>query len=204
MMTSKTARTVISVPSEYRLRKMANLCAHCRKVLDVGWACQPNIHLQNREVIGLDLQNREASRPYTASIVGDAMELPAPFGAESFDGIVAGEVIEHVDSPMAFLKALWETLTPGGLLVLSTPNPHYPVEQILTITLSRRYFYTMEHVCLYPQRWLIRMMERAGFQDIRLYSGGIAVPFVGYLPFPRPWCYETIAVGVKPAAQQGR
>jgi len=50
---------------------------------------------------------------------------------------------------------------------------------------------------LYPQRWLIKMMEISGFKDIKLYSGGMIFPFFSLIPFPRPWCYQTIATGKK-------
>lgn len=42
---------------------------------------------------------------------------------EAFDVITLGEVIEHVPDPEALLASLWRALKPGGLLLLSTPNP---------------------------------------------------------------------------------
>lgn len=41
---------------------------------------------------------------------------------ETFDLVTCLEVIEHVASPAAFVRALAATLAPGGLMVLSTPN----------------------------------------------------------------------------------
>lgn len=191
-------RKVISIGSaNYRLRKMARLCADCERVLDVGWAATPNIYLKNPHVVGLDLQKGQPPKNYTSCVVGNAMDLPEPFEPNSFDALVAGEIIEHIESPLEFLRRCHKTLKPGGLLVLSTPNPFFPAELLLTIVLSRRYYYTEEHVCLYPQRWLIRLMERAGFTDVRLYSGGVPAPIIGRIPFPRTWCYETIAAGRK-------
>ena len=180
----------------YRLRKMANLCRNAVKVLDVGWAEAPNPFLCNQTVIGLDLALGEKPPNYSGSYVGDALHLPDPFGPDAFDAVVAGEILEHLETPIDFLRRCHRALAPGGQLTLSTPNPHYPMEQLLTIFLSRRYFYTKYHVCLYPQRWLIRMMEIAGFTDVRLYSGGILIPFYGDVPFPRPWCHQTIAQGI--------
>lgn len=40
----------------------------------------------------------------------------------SVDAIMALEVIEHLESPRAFLRELARVLKPGGAIVLSTPN----------------------------------------------------------------------------------
>lgn len=180
----------------FRLKKMAHLTQGCTRVLDIGWLQKPNPYLKNATVIGLDgREHTHLPQNYTRAVTGDALGLPAPFEPGSFDAIVAGEILEHFEQPIHALRAWHETLQPGGRLVLSTPNPNSPIEQLLTINLTKRFFYTEEHICLYPQRWLLRLMRRAGFQQIRLYSGGLPVPFIGLMPWPRPWCYQTIAVG---------
>ena len=179
-----------------RLKRMADLVRGRDKVLDIGSADKPNQFLNNQVVIGLDLEQHSTPKNYTDRIVGDATILPQPFGAASFDAITAGEIIEHLVNPMDFLRCCKKTLAPDGILVLSTPNPNSPIERLLTVNLSRRYFYTEEHIMLFPQRWLIRMLERSGFSDVRLSSGGFPIPALGLIPFPRPWCYQTIAIGI--------
>ena len=190
-------RKVVGSRSDYKMKKMARLIAGQDRVLDLGWAEVPNPYLQNSEVIGLDRDQKTPPPNYSQTLVGDVMDLPQPFGPESFDAVSAGSIIEHLERPIDFLRQIRQTLKPGGLLVLSTPNPHYPLESLLTITLNRRYYYTPEHIYLFPQRWLVRMFEWAGFQNVRLFSGGLAIPFYKFIPFPRPWAYETIALGVK-------
>jgi 2-polyprenyl-6-hydroxyphenyl methylase / 3-demethylubiquinone-9 3-methyltransferase len=46
----------------------------------------------------------------------------AGLGLSGFDLVTSMEVIEHVAEKAAFVAALAETLAPGGLMVLSTPN----------------------------------------------------------------------------------
>lgn len=191
-------RKVRTVDESLRLRRMADLVRGCTRVLDVGSAQLPNPFLRNPEVVGLDLEAPSVtSAPYSRWVQSDAMGLPEPFGEQSFDAVLAGEILEHVERPIDLLRALGSVLQSGGKLVLSTPNPNCFIERVLTWKLSRSHFYTKEHVCLYPQRWLIRMLEIAGFADVRLYSGGVPVPVAGLVPFPRPWCYQTIASGIR-------
>lgn len=188
---------VISTNEDLRLRRMARLTQGRRKVLDIGAADKPNPYLVGKPVVSLDLAQHDLPCNYSEQFVGNALDLPRPFDAGEFDAITAGEIIEHLEDPMGFLRACRETLAPGGLLVLSTPNPNSPVERLLTIMLSRRFFYTSDHVMLFPQRWLIRMLERSGFSRVRLYSGGFPIPPFGLIPCPRPWCYQTIASAVR-------
>lgn len=54
-----------------------------------------------------------------AAIVCDAFNLP--FKNNSFDCIVASEVIEHVFNPALFVSSLLQKIKPGGILILITP-----------------------------------------------------------------------------------
>ena len=54
-----------------------------------------------------------------AAVVADAFHLP--FADNTFDCIIAAEIIEHTVDPQQFVVSLLAKLKPGGLLVLSTP-----------------------------------------------------------------------------------
>lgn len=191
-------RKTYTVDESTRLRRLASLVAGYPRVLDVGSAQKPNPYFRNSEVVGLDLAAPTVTAvSYSQWITSDVMDLPRPFGERRFDAVVAGEILEHVERPIDFLRALGSVMEKNGILVISTPNPNSPIERLLTLTMSRRFFYTKEHVCLYPQRWLVRMLEIAGFSNVRIISGGFPVPGIGLVPFPRPWCYQTIALGYR-------
>lgn len=50
------------------------------------------------------------------------LEEPLPFDAESFDVVLAVEVVEHLGRPYEFLRECFRILKAGGTLILSTPN----------------------------------------------------------------------------------
>lgn len=178
----------------YRLRKMAKVAGYNERVLDIGCSQLPNVHLKAKELIGFDLNNGKLTKNYSELVIGDVFEIEQYFELESFDAVVVGEVLEHTSLPMEFLEKIRSVLIPEGKVIISTPNPNSFIERILTVGLSEKYFYTSEHRMLYPQRWLIRLLKDSGFNKIELFSGGFPLPFIGLVPFPRPWCYQTIAV----------
>ena len=49
-------------------------------------------------------------------------QFAQPIGPASFDLIVAVEVVEHVESPINFLKNIAQLLSPAGRAVITTPN----------------------------------------------------------------------------------
>lgn len=60
----------------------------------------------------------DAGFPAVRLDVGDLL----PFRSRSLDGVLAGEIIEHVYDPALLLAECHRVLRPGGVLVLTTPN----------------------------------------------------------------------------------
>ncbi|MEZ4223114.1 MAG: methyltransferase domain-containing protein [Polyangiaceae bacterium] len=81
------------------------------------------------QVTGLDVSGAaldHARRRGLGTIVGDVSEA-LPIESASFDAVFAGEVIEHLFAPDAFLAEVFRVLRPGGRVVLTTPNlAHLP------------------------------------------------------------------------------
>lgn len=180
-----------------RLRRMANSTVSSGILLDVGFAQCANPFLKADRIIGVDPNMVEKPPNYDEVFAGTIADYICAHGAGSVDSLVVGELLEHLEDPLGFLRECHNVLAIGGKLVLSTPNPNSLIERLLTITLSRKYFYTRQHVFIFPQRWLIRIIELVGFTNVRLRSGGFPVPFYGLIPFPRPWCYQSIVIASK-------
>lgn len=47
---------------------------------------------------------------------------PLPFAADSFDGVVMKDLLEHVADPVALVREVLRVLRPGGLVFASSPD----------------------------------------------------------------------------------
>lgn len=91
------------------------------------------------------------------------------------DGILMGEVIEHVAWPEQLIAAARENLRDGGIFVLTTPNGTYAGNDLPTfssITADRRefegkQFHHGHHLFLYTPEELKGLLERGGFEVLR-------------------------------------
>jgi 2-polyprenyl-3-methyl-5-hydroxy-6-metoxy-1,4-benzoquinol methylase len=62
---------------------------------------------------------REIPYPNHYGVVADVYTLPFP--PDTFDCIIASEVMEHVPDPALFVRQLLHVLQPGGTLIITTP-----------------------------------------------------------------------------------
>jgi SAM-dependent methyltransferase len=94
------------------------------------------------------------------------------------DIVVGLEVIEHVPSPIRFLRSVASVLRPGGLLALSTPNYACAKQHGVEWAGFRTSF---EHLYFFSAESLARLALEAGFEmrhvESSTYFGG---------PKPRP------------------
>lgn len=95
-----------------------------------------------------------------------------------YDAIVCCEAIAYLDSPALLMREAWRRLRPGGVLVLSSPNPAYAGARLYY--LLRGYLPGFSHFARnrereshmpwialgWPQFWLL--LGLSGFGEIRL------------------------------------
>ena len=174
-----------------------------RRVLDVG--CGAGRHAfgalrRGAAVVALDASDTEAkdvaavidemveegeAGPGGAgwAMVGDGSRLP--FADDSFDGVVAAEVLEHVPDDVAVIAELARVLRPGGVLAVTVPR-WFP-EQV-SWALSREY-HAVEggHVRIYRRSVLARRLAAAGLVHTGAHHAHA---------LHTPWWWLRCAVGV--------
>jgi 2-polyprenyl-3-methyl-5-hydroxy-6-metoxy-1,4-benzoquinol methylase len=91
-----------------------------------------------------------------------------PFKENSFDWIIANQLLEHLEEPAKFLVGVRKVLKPGGRLFLTTPNrfvyirPRTPKKMILG--LLGRYKIDPTHAKEYTPWELKKLITKNGFK----------------------------------------
>jgi SAM-dependent methyltransferase len=97
-----------------------------KRVLDLG--CRSGAltrhFLDGNSVVGLDVDAAALERAAALGIepVQADVEEPLPFEDDSFDAVIAGELLEHLRFPDALVAEIGRVLRTGGVLVGSVPN----------------------------------------------------------------------------------
>ena len=105
---------------------LAKFAGPGKKAIDLGTghgAMAERLRLMGCKVLAADLnpEDFEAQLPHVA-INFDQPDFAETLGVHSFDIVTAIEVIEHVESPIGFLRNVRRLLSPAGVAVLTTPN----------------------------------------------------------------------------------
>lgn len=144
------------------------------KLLDVG--CGNGEFLararwQGWDVHGIDFDDVALSRARATGIpvVQGAIE-PSAFPSSSFDVITSHQVLEHVHSPIAFLKTLFTWLKPGGTVWLGTPN----IASTLHSAFGADWYclHPPHHLTIFSAQSLITTMSSCGFTKAKLIPRG--------------------------------
>jgi SAM-dependent methyltransferase len=171
------------LPAAPRVDRVSYLCdlARGRRVLHVGFVdtgCQQmqlrsgawlHAHLARTasSIVGIDLDAegvagaRAAGYEATVLDCTDAAALDAA-GLAPAQLLIAGEVIEHLDSPGALFENAHRLVQPGGLLVVTTPNAYGWLN--VAASLVGREINHPDHVCMFTWRTLSNLASRHGWR----------------------------------------
>jgi len=126
-------------------------------MLDIGCATGNFISNNPSQMEGIDIDEDSLAiartRGFRVQQLNAATEL-GTLPSRKYIGIYAKHVIEHLESPLPFVKEIYRLLAPGGIAVISTPNCPY--------TLSRMFYDDYTHVRPLTRRALQMLAHDAG------------------------------------------
>jgi len=143
------------------------------EVLDVGCHDIQNPFLN--DVTGFDLVKPEVIQSnYKQFIEGDCLEVASFFEPETFDVIITGELIEHIENPSKFLRGCLSILKDTGKLLITTPNP-YHWSTVVGNLLFMKPGITYDHINLIPFRAMVALLSNTVWRiaEIKNASGGM-------------------------------
>ena len=127
------------------------------------------------DLAGAYVRQALAQHPAADGVQGSATSLP--FRAESFDVVLATEVIEHLVRPTVLLDEVQRVLRPGGVAVLTTPNPLTPHDLLYRVKRRVRGFDVDEHPGLMLPWVLSHEIRRRGFVEERRATCNFVYPY---------------------------
>ncbi len=150
---------------------------HDIKFIDMPSWKHAQLYKVASQLVGVDIlsdfQEILKERGYDIRIVDATSDVDL---GERFETVVLGDVIEHVENPVALVRFAKRHMKPGGMIIVKTPNPYY-VDNIIKFAKGKP-FINFEHIAWYTPTMALEIGRRAA---IELHS---------YLVFPRkrPWC----------------
>ena len=91
--------------------------------------------------------------------------------SQSFDVVLASEVIEHVEEPLLFLESIRGRLSKDGVVVITTPNSKFinksNVERKDSLTLAA--LSPGFHTCLFSPNALEDLLFKVGFKNVEIF-----------------------------------
>lgn len=95
---------------------------------------------------------------------------------ESFDAVVAVEVIEHLYSPRIFVNGAYDVLRPGGRLIMTTPYWGYLKNLALAVLgrIDRHHTALWDggHIKHWCRKTLTMLVEERGFEVVAFEGAG--------------------------------
>lgn len=143
-----------------------------KKLLDIGYSCGLFIEValnHNFDAYGIDFSNNASflAKPHILERItyGD-INLQLAKVDKNYDVITGFNIIEHIKKPTQFLQAIWQILTPGGVLVLTMQNTRHWLHHLIGSRLPM--LQPMRHTISFSKRAINDLLTKAGFCDIHI------------------------------------
>ncbi|HMQ04643.1 MAG TPA: class I SAM-dependent methyltransferase [Pyrinomonadaceae bacterium] len=148
------------------------------RLLDIGFGAGTLMHTARN--LGWKSQGVEVSKPAIEHSAGLGYEVfhgqlsEAKFPEGHFDVVTASEIIEHCSDPAELVSEVARILRPGGLFWATTPSSGGLSYHLIGLKWSM--ISPPEHLHLFSRKAIMRLLDDAGFADVkvRTYSFGVA------------------------------
>jgi len=122
----------------------------------------------------MELEGQAPEGSSAETVVGDALDLPFP--ENSFDKIIAAEVMEHIPNDMAAMKELFRVLKPGGQIAVTVPS--WLPERICWALSEAYHTAPGGHVRIYTRAELEAKLKSIGFRiEGHHHAHGLHAPY---------------------------
>lgn len=142
------------------------------RLLDLGCAggfLAEKLHQARHFVVGVDYREIEKAHEHVDRFIEAnlAEGLPNSLAGESFDVVIAADVLEHLPEPQRLLRQITAVLQPRGQVIISVPNfshwyPRFRVALGL-FGYDRLGILDRSHLRFFTRRSLARLVREAGF-----------------------------------------
>lgn len=166
-------------------------------IVDAGAGCGvllPKLYEKFQMVIGIDKEPaflnhagriRRRNKPHALLAAGDLRSLPLLDASAGL--VICSEVLEHIKETRTCLDEIYRVLAPGGVLILSTPQPFSLVEiasriafSPLLLPLARQIYneplYPTGHINLMSMKQLAGNLVQTGFVIEKTHRSGLYLP----------------------------
>jgi 2-polyprenyl-3-methyl-5-hydroxy-6-metoxy-1,4-benzoquinol methylase len=149
------------------LRTMSHLPVAGPRLLEVGSAKGYMLALLRRlgwRVTGVEIAGSAAEhsrRVFGVDVFTGTLEEFRRGSSRTFDVVLAQDVIEHVPDPRGFLRALYESVAPGGRVIIDTPNVG---GRSVSVVGERWRGFNPFHIYLFDRDTLTQAVSNAGFR----------------------------------------
>lgn len=209
----------VDFPGEYfksgRLKLIENIVSN-KAVLHIGCADHPpliqkkveennwlhaNLERVSKKIVGVDISEKgiDEARKYTKSLLykaNVAEQWSSDLSSHSFDIAVLGEIIEHVDDPVSFLKQIKKNSNGSVKKLLITAPNAWSFLNIRSLLRGKEYINT-DHRFWFTPFTLAKVLDRAGWKASRCWY---TEPFYSKNPIIHcsrklfPYMSETIVI----------
>jgi SAM-dependent methyltransferase len=166
-----------------------------RRVLDLGcrYGALTRAYLAGNEVVGIDVDRAALAEAAKLGIETHWANVDErlPFADESFDAVVAGELLEHVRDPRGLVDEARRVLRRGGTFIGSVPNA-FRLKNRLRFLRGRKPEDDPTHLHMFSPDEVSALLE--SFDEPRLHF--IAGRLVRL--HPRLFANDIVFVGSKP------